>query len=71
MIYQVPSFSLRVPQLLGHDTVMDFEPLTQRVIRTRNDVDDVTKSLKLALPGARTLIVVILAPTHRVDNGLT
>jgi hypothetical protein len=66
MIHQVPGFTLRTPELLGHDEVREYEPLIKRVVNSRADCDDLARTLKLALKAA-PLVVVVLEP-KRAQN---
>ena len=61
MIYQVPSFTLRIPELLGYDLVTDYELLTSRVVKYPADVEDIMRTIKLASK-REPIIVAILAP---------
>ena len=61
MIYQVKGFTLRVPQLLGHDLVTDYELLTSKVVKHPSDVEEVVKTIRLASK-KEPIIVAILAP---------
>ena len=61
MIYQVPSFTLRIPELLGHDLVTDYELLTSRVVKYPADVEDIMRTIRLASKKV-PIIVCILAP---------
>ena len=61
MIHRVPSFTLRTPELLGHDNEVDYELLTSRVVKHPADVEEVMKTIRLASK-KEPIIVAILAP---------
>ena len=66
MIHRVDGFTLRTPELLGHDEVMEYEPLIKQVVNSRADCDEMARTLRLALKAA-PLIVVVLEP-KRAQN---
>ena len=61
MIHSVPSFTLKTPQLLGHDHETVYELLTSRVVKYPADVEDIMRTIRLASKKV-PIIVCILAP---------
>ena len=61
MIHHVPGFTVKTPELLGHDQVTEYELLSSKVVKYPSDVEDIVRTIRLASKKV-PIIVCILAP---------
>jgi esterase/lipase len=70
MIHHAPGFTLKTPELLGHDEVREYELLSSKVVRYPSDVEDIMRTIRLASKKV-PVVVAILAPKMNSTQGGT
>lgn len=69
MIHRVEGFTIKTPELLGHDQVAEYELLSSKVVKYPSDVEDLMRTIRLASKKVPVIVAILAPKTNRTQGG--